>query len=552
MGRFQQVREILDAAIGGPDVEIGVHKAFWRGLTREQFVTKKVVGRPLLVVGDGAASNLVRSLKGEAPFGADLEVPPDGAIFSRMPAGMAPVAPESIALIQQWIDDGCPDDVEPPARPVWRATNAPVASSRTDDIWFADPLHGWAVNSNGQIVHTTDGFATFEVQFQDPDVDNPIYLRCVGFADATRGWVGSLTTGRRLLETSDGGTTWTAVSGLPALAPSAVCGLSVVNPSVVYASGTNFPNRPARMMRTLDGGTTWEGWDMGAHATLLIDTYFTDADHGWVVGGKATVANPTREDVRAVVLRTEDGGRTWVDRAAPLAAQLPLGEWGWKIHFIDERIGFVALESFDRAAILKTSDGGDSWTRLDVADQQGNKNLEGVGFVDENTGWVGGWGVEEVGDPEAGFSSATTDGGKTWQDANEIGRFINRFRFFRGADPVGYASGLTVYRYSTEPVRAAAPEPLQLLAANAPGRVAGPVELGVTIPAGAASLNVDIWDRFGEKVRRAAAETDPTQGTRTVTWDGTDDAGHPLGAGSFIVRVTVDGRAESQIVHVTA
>jgi photosystem II stability/assembly factor-like uncharacterized protein len=546
VGRFQRVLEILDAAIGGPDAVIGVHGPFWRGLTREQFVTKKVFGRPLVVVGDGAASNLVRAFKGEAPFGADLPEPPDGATFSRMPAGMAPVVSESIAFIQRWIDDGCPDDVEPAARPVWRPTNAPVASSRTDDIWFVDPLHGWAVNSNGQVVHTTDGFGTFEEQFHDDD----LYLRCVGFADASRGWVGTLTSSRRLLETSDGGATWTTVTGLPALAPSAVCGLSVVNASVVYASGTNFPNRPARMMRTLDGGATWEGRDMGAHATLLVDTYFTDADHGWVVGGKASVPNPTRADVRAVVLRTEDGGRTWVDKAAPLAAQLPLGEWGWKIHFIDERVGYVALESFDRGAILKTTDGGDSWTRIDIDDPQGNVNLEGVGFVDESTGWVGGWGVAVVGAPEAGFSSATTDGGKSWQDANEIGRFVNRFRFFRGAEPVGYASGLTVYRYSTDPVPARAPEPLQLLAGNAPGRVTGPVELGITIPAGAASLKVDIWDRFGEKVRRAAAETAPAEGQRTVTWDGTDDGGHPLGTGSFIVRVTVDGRSESQIVHV--
>jgi hypothetical protein len=72
VGRFQQVLDILDAAIGGPDAQIDVHGPFWRGLTREQFVEKKVFGRQLLVVGDGAASNLVRALKGESPFGADL------------------------------------------------------------------------------------------------------------------------------------------------------------------------------------------------------------------------------------------------------------------------------------------------------------------------------------------------------------------------------------------------------------------------------------------------------------------------------------------------
>jgi hypothetical protein len=36
---------------------------------------------------------------------------------------------------------------------------------------------------NAQILRTTDGFATFEVQLDDDDPD----LRCVGFADASRG-----------------------------------------------------------------------------------------------------------------------------------------------------------------------------------------------------------------------------------------------------------------------------------------------------------------------------------------------------------------------------
>jgi photosystem II stability/assembly factor-like uncharacterized protein len=549
--RFARVRAILDEAVGGPDAPVGVHGPFWRGATREQFVTAKVVGKPLLTVGDGAGSNLVRALRGETPFGADLPEPPPGASLSRMPAGLPPVTAESIAFVAAWIDDGCPDDVPPALQPTWRPTGAPIASSRTDDIWFLDPLRGWAVNSNGQILHTSDGFATFDEQFHDEN----LYLRCVGFASDTQGWVGTLTPATRLLATVDGGTTWTPVPGLPAGAPSAVCGLSIVDEFVVYASGTNFPNRPARMMRTVDGGVTWTAWEMAAHATLLVDTYFTDAAHGWVVGGRARVPNPTRRDVRAVVLRTEDGGQTWVNRVAALGEQMPLGEWGWKIHFIDDRVGYVALESFTRGAILKTTDGGDSWTRIEITDPQGNVNLEGVGFVDESTGWVGGWGTPQVGDPQAGFSSATTDGGKTWQDANEIGRFLNRFRFFRGPVPVGYASGLTVYRYAAEhpeiPVGLEAPVGLALLADNLPARSGVPVRVAVTVPAGAGHLALDVWDRFGEYLGRVLDEARPRAGPRTVDWDGTDAEGRPVADGGVLLRVTVDGRSESQIVHVT-
>ena len=267
---FQQICQILDDSIGGPGVGIAVHGAFWRGLTRDQFVVKKVLGLDLVAVGDGARSNLVRALRGEPPFGANLPDPPAGAAFNRMPTGRPPVPAASIAVIEQWINAGCPDDPQQPAVMSWRPTNAPEASSRTDDIWFRTPELGWAVNSNGQILQTTDGGDTWTEQFHGVGV----YLRCVGFASDTRGWVGTLTGGdKRLLETTDGGAHWSFVTGLPALAPPAVCGLSVVDENVVYASGTNFPNVPARMMRTIDGGATWTGWEMGEHATLLVDVY---------------------------------------------------------------------------------------------------------------------------------------------------------------------------------------------------------------------------------------------------------------------------------------
>ena len=114
MTRYERVMQILDEAIGGPNVNIGVHGAFWRGLTRDQFVAKKVFNRDLVIVGNGSASNLVKALKGESPFGVDLPNPPPGAQFSRMPAGLSPVSEADIAFIQTWIDDGCPEDPFPP------------------------------------------------------------------------------------------------------------------------------------------------------------------------------------------------------------------------------------------------------------------------------------------------------------------------------------------------------------------------------------------------------------------------------------------------------
>jgi hypothetical protein len=113
MNRFEHVIQILDEAIGGPDVTIGEHGAFWRGLTRDQFVTKNVFTLDVIVVGQGASSNLVKALKGETPFGNDLPNSPPDASFPRMPSGLEPVAAQDIAFIEQWIDEGCLEDALP-------------------------------------------------------------------------------------------------------------------------------------------------------------------------------------------------------------------------------------------------------------------------------------------------------------------------------------------------------------------------------------------------------------------------------------------------------
>jgi hypothetical protein len=105
-GRYQQIIDILDAAVGGSAAAIGAHGPFWRGKTRDEFVAASVFGQKLLVVGDGAGSNIIKALSAQAPFGTDVGTP--GATFRRMPAGRPPVAADKIAVIKQWIDDGCP------------------------------------------------------------------------------------------------------------------------------------------------------------------------------------------------------------------------------------------------------------------------------------------------------------------------------------------------------------------------------------------------------------------------------------------------------------
>ena len=379
---------------------------------------------------------------------------------------------------------------------------APVASSRTDDIWFFDKNNGWLCNSSGYIARTRDGGQYWDqMHFVPPGGPNFPYLRSMSWSDRQNGYVGMVTgisantpdaekpaellaaelnaipySDYLLVQTRDGGETWNWVP-LPPGSPPGICGIHAVpNSGVAYGSGTNDPGlKPPAVVKTVDYGANWEVIPMDEHADNLIDIFFFDENHGFVVGGKNSDSCPTSDpaypfprlsryvQLRPVVLETTDGGKTWVNRTQNLLdddslkpPQRPAcGEWGWKIQFLpDKKHGFVSLENFRGAAILKTTDGGQTWERKHVAADQGpdtkpiNNDLEGIGFLTAKKGWVGGWGNNFNGF----MNSYTEDGGETWvrQDYNPTNppagdpRYrINRYRF---VDNVGYCSGQLIYK----------------------------------------------------------------------------------------------------------
>ncbi len=479
-------------------------------------------------------------------------------IYAQVESGSMPPTepwkPDRVACFKKWLDDGTPKGEPPALRYDWAPTGAPMASSRYDDIWFIDEDTGWAINSNGHILHTTDGGDHWVRQFQSPIVDgSPVYLRCIAFAHPTRGWVGTFSKAHRLYETRDG-ETWAPVENLPEDAPVKLCGMSVIDENVIYFSGTNEPEDHARVLKTTDGGNTWSVIDMADHATLLVDCHFWDENNGVVVGGlnRTGAKNPGRPDVKPVILFTGDGGKTWEDRLAPIVEDFPLGEWGWKIDFVDRQHGFVSLENYNAGAIARTTDGGKTWVRLSINDAQQNVNLEGIGFIDEHHGWVGGWGNMTG---RAGYTSVTTDGGASWQNANEVGLFLNRFRFFGDPVRLGYASGITVYKLVVS--GDAAPPPQvprkvaehKMLTPQAPETFTDLLRIPVDLPDGLSHAALHVWDHFGREMATLLDEDNPAPGPRTITWDGRHNDGETAGSGIYIYRLTTDNDAESATVR---
>lgn len=100
LSKFERVKQILDTAVNGEN--LGAHGAFWRDLTRDEFVKVKIFGQQLLIVGNCEESNLVDALRGTGKFA--------GVPYRRMPGGRNPVSEHDIEFICRWINDGCLDD----------------------------------------------------------------------------------------------------------------------------------------------------------------------------------------------------------------------------------------------------------------------------------------------------------------------------------------------------------------------------------------------------------------------------------------------------------
>ena len=394
--------------------------------------------------------------------------------------------------------------------------NAPATGSH-EDVFFANPQVGWVVNGVGHINRTTDGGATWELQ-----EDEPSYLRSVGFADTLKGWAGSLDGVPLLYATTDGGDNWTPVLNIPAPQPTGICGIWVVNESVVYACG-KYDGSSARVIKTTDGGASWTSQDLVPLANTLIDCFFFDADHGFVVGAIGVGSGR-----QAVILATTDGGATWTTRHTTDRT----AEWCWKISFPTALIGYVSIERFSGSTyFLQTTDGGETWTDRFFRDSY---IVQGIGFATPELGWIGG---------ATGPCYETTDGGVSWHLAG-FGVHVNRFRFF--GPPIGFAVGSTVYKYTAATGVGEAPSgapPALVLAQNYPNPFRGSTAIDFVLPR-AAGVRLAIYDLAGRRVATVLDASWP-QGRYQVEWDARDDRGRPVGAGLYWYRLTAGSEARS-------
>jgi photosystem II stability/assembly factor-like uncharacterized protein len=416
----------------------------------------------------------------------------------------------------------------------WQTLACVPIISRYNDVYFVTPSRGWFVNGSGQIYLTVDGGASCQLQFDRRET----HFRSIGFVDSLTGWAGNVGPGEfgatdttTIYQTIDGGRTWTPMNNFIGPKPRGLCGMHVVNDSVICAVGR--VRGPAFFARTTDRGKTWVSKDMSQYAAGLIDVYFFHPDTGIAVG----LTNVVHNSSSGVVLFTTDGGQTWEKRFTTTR----IGEWCWKISFPTKEVGYASIQRNSQTSnhFLKTTDGGKTWQEkpFPIAPYF----IQGIGFINEKLGWIGGRNAASSG-------YQTDDGGENWQPAG-FGSQLNRFRFLN--DSLGYAVGQQAYKYTAKTTGVASREPGApfgfalsqnypnpfLSGAKSPARGGGNSSTTIRFTlAKASNVKITVYDLNGRQINEILQQT-LAAGAHAITWNAVDQEGNPVGAGVYFYKL---------------
>lgn len=213
-------------------------------------------------------------------------------------------------------------------------------------------------------------------------------------------------------KTVDGGETWEVQN--PVTFPSCIFGINALNTDTVFAVGCNASYYYGLILRSFDGGESWTSTNISNTWGFYCIEFLTNTI-GYTCGWNGRI------------YKTEDTGETWTLLTSGSSQTFR------RMQFLDENIGFAACGS-DHATtnkIYKTTD-GDSW---DLISNFGSSFIiGGMHFFDENTAVAVGTASGKA------AIMRTTDGGENWEDVlTDNYSFVLESISFNGEN--GWAAG---------------------------------------------------------------------------------------------------------------
>jgi photosystem II stability/assembly factor-like uncharacterized protein len=231
-------------------------------------------------------------------------------------------------------------------------------------VFFADTQNGWLLenitgyNGRGYIYHTNNGGISWNLQYQA--TTGYTYLNALYFFDQNKGWaVGSK---GFILYTNDGGANWAPQTSNTAIQLNSIQFVDENTGWIVGEDGI--------ILHTSDGGLTWSIQVSGTTEDLK-SVKFVSSNNGHIVGWGGAM------------LRTINGGADWVQQLHPDVTF-------YSIDFLSETEGWAVGQKIGYTTMLRTVDGGDTWSPVYAGT---SNSLKSINFVNGTDGWIVGGSV---------------------------------------------------------------------------------------------------------------------------------------------------------------
>lgn len=280
-------------------------------------------------------------------------------------------------------------------------------------VYFTSSETGWVAGDGGFLAVTGDGGRSWRrVELNTTEDINEIYFR-----NDNNGY---LVAGRKMFITNDGGKSWNETR---IYRPGEFRNLTPEFLSIRFADkkrgiAVGSLLRKVRneeivveslVMRTEDGGESW----LRVNVPTKAELFHLDLDGSsrvWIAGDGG------------VILHSGDGGRTFVRQNT--GTRQPI----YNVDFRDSRNGYAVGKA---GTILRTENGGEIWEKVN---SRFNESLMRVDFADDKNGWIVGY---------RGTILRSSDRGKTWirQESGTEENFYGLFMSKKNGWAVG-AKGL--------------------------------------------------------------------------------------------------------------
>ena len=254
------------------------------------------------------------------------------------------------------------------------------------------------------------------------------------------------TTGGGVWKTEDGGIHWENISdGFIPVGSVGSIEVATTDPNVIYVgTGSASPRgniSPGRgMYKSVDGGLTWKSAGLekaGQIGKIQIHPKNPDIVYAAALGN---IFGPSPE---RGVYRTDDGGQSWekvlfvndstgvIDLVMDPNNPRILYAGAWQT----ERKPWTIIDGGPGGGVYKSTDGGDSWKRLEGGLPTGIVGRVGIAVSPLNSRRV--WVIQEALEEEKGGLYMSEDGGKSWQRVNRKHEYRQRAWYYSRifADP---------------------------------------------------------------------------------------------------------------------